>query len=289
MNPSRTVIVAIAAVAAVVLAFLVHALVSKPKAPPVAAGASQAAPSMTRVLTAKVDLAVGDRLSPDNMAWQPWPATTVNVAYITDGASAVPKPTGAEAAVRNASTAVNDIATGGGAKMQSMVGAIVREPIFAGEPITSMKVVRSGDSGYMAVRLPAGMRAMSIPVTIESGAGGFIQPGDRVDIMSSHADTAKNGAGGMVAELVLGNIKVLAVDQHTDTPKGSTSLPGATLTLEVPAQDIQTLVRAKAAGALMMALRSYADIGGGATGSGGPNHSVRIFRGGAPAETVTAQ
>jgi len=287
MNPSRTVIIAVAGVAAVLLALLVHALVSKPKAPPPAAAAVQEAP-MTRVLTAKVALAPGDRLSADNMAWQPWPATTVNAAYITDGVTAAAKPAGAEGAVRQASTAMQDMASGGGPRLQAMIGSIVRDTIFAGEPITSTKVVRAGDSGYMAVRLPEGMRAFSIPVSVESGAGGFIQPGDRVDIMASHPDTSKNN-GGMIAEQVLGNIQVLAVDQRTDTPKGATAAPLATLTLEVPEADVETLVRAKTAGQLMMALRSYADIGGGPSRSAGANHQVRIFRGGAPAETVTAQ
>ncbi|MBV9995577.1 MAG: Flp pilus assembly protein CpaB [Caulobacteraceae bacterium] len=286
MNPSRIAIIAVAGLAALVLAFLVHTMVSMPKSP-VAAGPA-AAPATTRVLTAKQDLAVGDRLSGENMTWQSWPATTLNAAYITDGSTEQAKPSGAAGAVKQASFVVGDMATGGGPKMQSMVGAIVREPIYAGEPITAAKIVRSSDSGYMAVRLPAGMRAMSVPVTVESGAGGFIQPGDHVDIVSSHPDTAHNGQGGTVAETILANVKVLAVDQHTDTPKNATSLPGATLTLEVPADNVEGIARARSGGQLMMALRSYADIAG-ETSSSSNNHAVRIFRGGGPAEVVTTQ
>jgi pilus assembly protein CpaB len=290
MNPSRIAIVVLAGVAALVLAFLVHGMMGK-KAPTVVAATPSAGPLMTRVLTAKVDLAVGDRLSPDNMAWQPWPVGTANAAYVTDGSSAAAKPAGAEGAVKQASTMVGDIANGGGPKLQALVGAIVREPIFAGEPITSKKIVRSGDTGYLAVRLPQGMRAVSIPVTIDSGAGGFIEPGDRVDVMTAHADTSKGGSGVMVAETVLANVQVLAVDQRVDTPKNTTSLPAAsTLTLEVPAGDVDALVRARGGGTLMMALRSYADIGGGpGAGVAGPAHTVRVFRGGAAVEEVAAR
>jgi pilus assembly protein CpaB len=293
MNPSRIVIILLAGVAALVLAFLVHGMMGK-KAPAVVAATPVAGPLMTRVLAAKVDLAVGDRLTPNNMAWQPWPVGTVNAAYVTDGSSAAAKPQGADGAVKQASTVVNDIANGGGPKLQALVGAIVREPIFAGEPITSKKIVRSGDTGYLAVRLPQGMRALSIPVTIDSSAGGFIEPGDRVDVMTAHADQSKGGgAGGMVAETVLSNVQVLAVDQRVDTPKNTTSMPAAaTLTLEVPAGDVDALVRARTGGTLMMALRSYADIGGGpgaGAGVGGPAHSVRVFKGGAAVEVVAAR
>lgn len=289
MNPARIVIVVVAIVAALGLALLVHAII-KPKSPTVVqqVAAPSAGPPMTRVLTAKQDLAVGDRLAVDNMAWQPWPAATLNAAYITDGAVAAPKPVGPAGVVNQAGRTVTDIATGGGPQMQAMIGDIVKEPIYAGEPITDRKIVRGGDSSYMAVRLPPGTLAMSVPVNVENGAGGFIQPGDRIDMLSSHPDTAKNGQGGMVTETVLANVKVLAVDQHTDTPRSSAAMPGATLTLEIPADDVEAVARAKSEGGLVMALRSYADIGGGARGPSS-GHSVRLFKGGGPAELVIAR
>ena len=291
MNPARIAIILVAGVAAIALALVVRNLAARPKAPTVIEHVSaQAAPPMTRVLTAKTDLAVGDRLSADNMAWQPWPAATLNTAYITDGSVAQPAPTGAAGALKAASSKVADIATAGGPKMQAVVGDIVKEPIFAGEPITPKKIVRGGESGYMAVRLPEGMRAMSLGVTVETGAGGFIQPGDRIDVLSSHPDSSKNGQGGMVTETVLANAKVLAVDQHTDSAKGAgASLIAATLTLEVPETSVEALAKAKTQGGLVMALRSYADIAGGPSGEHTDGATVRIFRGGAPAEVVTSR
>src|SRR5262249_1183029 len=148
-----------------------------------------------------------------------WPAATVNASYISDGVVSTTPQNEAVKLATQAKNTLTDMSSAGGPKLQAMVGAIVRDPIFAGEPITSKKIIRSGDSSYMAVRLPAGMVAMSLPINVESAAGGFIQPGDRVDVLSTHADTSKGAGGGMVTETVLANTLVLAIDQHTDQPK----------------------------------------------------------------------
>ena len=289
MTPARIAILVVALVASVGLALLVHGMFSKPK--PAAPVVVDAGPAMTRVLVAKTDLGVGDRLSPDNMSWQPWPAATLNVAYITDGQTIEAPKAGAEAAVSQAKSTVTDIATGGGPKLQSMIGSVVREAIYAGEPITSSKVIRSGDSSYMAVRLPAGMRAMALPLSLESGAGGFIEPGDHVDILSTHADASKSvNGGGMVTETILSNALVLAIDQHTDSPKTGATIAGATITVEVPIVDASSVAKARTQGGLTLALRSYADIGGHTQGAGlDDGHGIRIFKGGSSAETVSAQ
>ncbi|HEX3406123.1 MAG TPA: Flp pilus assembly protein CpaB, partial [Caulobacteraceae bacterium] len=185
MTPARIMIIVVALVASVGLALFVHGIFARPRAPaPAVIAAAPPTPPMTRVLVAKVDLNVGDRLSPDNMSWQAWPAATMNASYITDGVVSAAPPNAAAQAVRQATRTVSDMTSGGGPKLQAMAGAIVRDPIYAGEPITSKKIVRSGDTSYMAVRLPAGMVAMSLPINVESAAGGFINPGDRVDILS---------------------------------------------------------------------------------------------------------
>lgn len=290
MNPVRIVIVLVAGVAAIVLALFVRNMAAPPK-PAATIIQTQAPAPMARVLVAKVNLSVGDRLSPDNMTWQQWPAATLNAAYITDGVAPLAGTAGAVAAVTKASTTVKDLATGGGPKMQAVVGDIVREPIYAGEPITTLKIVSSGDSSYMAVRLPQGMRAVALPVNVESGAGGFIEPGDRIDILSSHADNTRGGSGQMVTQTVMGDVLVLAVDQHTDSPKAGAAVIGTTVTIEVPEGMVPTIARARSQGGIYMALRSYADIGGAnAMPTGSSNGgTVRLFKGGGPAELVTAQ
>ncbi len=289
MTPARIVILIVALVAAVGLALLVHGMFAQPKAPPTTTVA--AAPLLTRVLVAKTDLAVGARLTDQNMGWQGWPTATLNAAYITDGDTTAAAKAPVDAVMQKAGKTVTDIATGGGPKMRAMIGDVVREPIYAGEPITGKKVVLSGDTSYMAVRLPQGMRAVALPISLESGAGGFIEPGDRVDVFSTHQDSTKNSSsGGMVTETVLSNALVLAIDQKTDAAKTTNTVSGATITLEVPDVNASAVAKARTQGGLTIALRSYADIGGQ---TGGPSaddgHTVKIFKGGAAAEVVTAQ
>ncbi len=141
----------------------------------------------------------------------------------------------------------------------------------------------------MSVVLTPGMRAMSLPVTVEASAGGFILPGDRVDVLTSHP--SRDQDQGFTAETVLRNVRVLAIDQQTQPAGNSQAMVGAVVTLEIPAADTEVIARAKAQGNVMLALRSYADLGGPA-GRGGPSAiaggSVRVIRAGQASEvTVT--
>ena len=75
---------------------------------------------------------------------------------------------------------------------RSSTGAITRAPFTAGEPIREAKLIRAnGAAGYMAAILPSGMRAVSTEISPETGAGGFILPNDRVDVILSRRDQAR--------------------------------------------------------------------------------------------------
>lgn len=285
MSPIRIVILAVAAVAAIGLALVVRGMASRDNSPaqPAAAAPVDTRP-MTRVLVAKVDVPVGSSLSPANMSWQSWPADAVNPLFITDGSAPAPRPTGAAAAAETAQRTAGDL-MGGGQAMQALSGAIARVPILAGEPITSQKVVRGGEGGYMSVVLQPGYRAMSVPVNAETAVGGFILPGDRVDVITSRQ--ARDSDNGFISETVLRNVRVLAIDQTTEPAKDSRTIVGAVVTLEIPQGDIEVMARAKAQGNVVLALHSYADIGGSA-GRASPaaaeTRSVRIFRAGQASE-----
>ena len=60
---------------------------------------------------------------------------------------------------------------------------MVRAPLVAGQPITNTAIVHANAAGFMAAMLKPGMRAVSITITTDSGAGGFILPNDRVDLI----------------------------------------------------------------------------------------------------------
>lgn len=298
MKPARIIVICVAAVAAIGLALVVRAMGSPSGEPgAVATAAPVDARPMARVLVAAKDLTPGKRLEESDLDWKEWPVDEVNPAFITDGSTPIPaaeqsKPEGAVAAVTRAA---NDLATGGA--KADYVGSVVREPILAGEPIILRKIVRAGDSGYMAAYLEPGMRAMAIRVTVETAAGGFILPGDRVDVVLTRETTLGNiGAtegdrSKFTSATVMQNIKVLAIDQSTRAGDDEQTVIGATATLEVSPGDAEALALAKSEGELSLILRSYADTGGpSGRVSAGPRQSaaVRVYRGGAP-EVVVVQ
>ena len=65
----------------------------------------------------------------------------------------------------------------------ALKGTVVRVPLYAGQPITNTAIVHGDAAGFMAAQLQPGMRAVSITISVDSGAGGFILPNDRVDLM----------------------------------------------------------------------------------------------------------
>ena len=137
------------------------------------------------------------------------------------------------------------------------VGSVVREPILAGEPIVARKIVRAGDSGYLAAYLEPGMRAMAIAVTVESAAGGFILPNDLVDVIM----VRKGDNGNFLTENVLNNVRVLAIDQQIkEGEDGTAAVVGATATLELTPEQAKIItVAQQMADRLTLALRSVAD------------------------------
>ena len=245
----------------------------------IVSGARQA--GMTQVLVAQKDLPAGTRLAMGDLTWQPWPADSVNPAFITDGRAELPATNAAVAVANKAAAAATQAVAGG--PMEAASGSIVRIPILANEPVTQAKLVRGGEGGYMAVVLNPGMRAVAVPVSVTSAAGGFVLPGDRVDVLQGRpADPSGGGHPGFVAETLLRNIRVLAIDQTSDA-KTVQSMVGAVATLEVAAQDAEILVKAKSQGDMVLALRPYADANqpsGRGISDPGATGDVRIFRNG---------
>lgn len=318
MKPVKILVLAVAALAAVTLAVLVRGMISgKPTSQAAAAVPPPPRQKLARVLVAKRDLKVGERIAAEDLDWQDWPIQALNPAFTTDGSGAAPVAppihTAAQAPAKSGTPAsttkigrINGAVSSpdavtrvthavamlgdGGPKAQFM-GAVVRQPFLKGEPIVAAKVVRAGESGYLAVLLPPGMRAMAVPVKVETAAGGFILPGDRVDVILSRRMSDAGHGDQFSSATVLRNIKVLAIDQVAQADKDETTVVGATATLQVGAEESEALALAKSEGDLSLTLRSYADIGQ-PTGRAGPtaressaqfaqaSAGVRVFRNG---------
>src|ERR1700733_12720742 len=171
------------------------------------------------VLVAKSDIGLGQSVKPEDLQWQTWPTATASSTLIrrTD------RP--------NATTEI--------------IGQIARAPFVSGEPIREQKLVKADGSGFMAAILPTGMRAVSTEITPETGAGGFILPNDQIDvILSRHEKNAdRAGTDTINSEIILSNIRVLAIDQAPKEKDGQNAVVGKTVTLELKPEQTETLAR----------------------------------------------
>jgi pilus assembly protein CpaB len=118
----------------------------------------------------------------------------------------------------------------------------------------------------MAAILPSGMRAVSTEISAETAAGGFILPNDRVDIVLTRRLKNPEGANGptggndlVLSEVILSNIRVLAIDQAPKEKDGQNAVVGKTVTLELKPDQVATLSAARQSGTLSLALRSIVD------------------------------
>jgi pilus assembly protein CpaB len=115
----------------------------------------------------------------------------------------------------------------------------------------------------MAAILPSGMRAVSTEIAPETGAGGFILPNDRVDVLLTRHIHNPDPSGGtpdiVLTEVVLRNVRVLAIDQAPKEKDNQNTLIGRTVTLELKPEQDTVLASSRQAGTLSLALRSIAD------------------------------
>ncbi len=227
------------------------ALSGKPNVPAEEVVISRQEP-MEDVLVATVDLRPGERLGETNIRWQSWPKIATNATFV----SRANKP--------EAITELKD--------------AVVRSTFVSGEPIREEKLTR-GSASLLATILPSGKRAVAIRVSAESTAGGFILPNDRVDVIQTIAGPATGGSG-VLSRTLLGNIRVLAVDQLADEPKGQMVAVGKTVTLEVTPTQTEVITTAQASGSLSLALRSLIDSAEAPREHSDSRRSIRILRGG---------
>jgi pilus assembly protein CpaB len=231
MNTARIVVLTIAIGAGGIAAYLASGS-DQPAAPTAPVAQLQT----VDILVAKNDIGLGQSVKPEDMQWQSWPTASASSNFIS-------RANRAEA-------------------MREITGSIARSPFIAGEPIREQKLVKGDGSGFMAAILPTGYRAVSTEISPETGAGGFILPNDRVDVILSKRDRNpdKSGADIISSEIILTNIRVLAIDQAPKEKDGSSALVGKTVTLEVKPEQAETLARSRQAGTLSLALRSITDV-----------------------------
>jgi len=175
------------------------------------------------VVVASKELAFGTVLSGDNMQTGGWPSEIVPAGAL--GSS------------------------------EELIGRVVRTPVAVGEPIFESKLAPVGADRGLPMRVPPGMRAMTVPVNVVSGVSGFVLPDSKVDVVVTiRPETEKE----TMAKLVLQNLIVLAADQKLEDQDGR-PMKVQSVTLLVTPSEAEKLALASNNGEIQLVLRNPAD------------------------------
>jgi pilus assembly protein CpaB len=231
MNVNRIAILGAAAIAAGAAAFLVRGMLGG-GTPSSEASIPTANYATVDVLVASADITAGKPLTVNDVRWQAWPKSALASAYTTRASQP-------------------DIA-------KAVEGAVVRAPLFSGEPITPGKVVKAQNASFMSATLTPGRRAVSIKIEAETTAGGFILPNDRVDVV--HTRQVGNSGKEFQSMTILRDIRILAIDQTAKTDQNAQTAVGKTATLELDEGQAELINQAQASGSLSLTLRALGDV-----------------------------
>jgi pilus assembly protein CpaB len=194
----------------------------------------------TEVLAAARDLPIGTILKDSDMKWIQWASESDTTQFYVKSKDDTGK----------------------------LVGAVLRDGMRAGEPFLTGHVVQPKDHGFLAVVLTPGKRAMSVTLSPNAEVAGFIFPGDHVDVILTHSFSRKDNADyteRRVSETVLTDVRVLALDQKSDSMSAEAKV-AQLATLEVAPKQAEKLALAAdlagsggaGHGSLSLVLRSLA-------------------------------
>jgi pilus assembly protein CpaB len=137
--------------------------------------------------------------------------------------------------------------------IQQLIGGgkrVVLASIEANEPVLAPKITGPGQRATLSAVIGPGMRAVTVRVNDVEGVAGFVLPGDHVDVLLTRQVEKRTGD----TDVVLQNVKVLAVDQLADDSSEKPAVVKA-VTLEVDTASAQKLSLAATLGTLSLALR----------------------------------
>jgi pilus assembly protein CpaB len=186
--------------------------------------ADAAAPAVVQTVVAAADIRRGDVIESHMLMTQSWPAEAVPPGTFVDMSALLP-------------------AQPGGEPRRAM------RPIGRGELIMAGKVSEFGQKVTIVDTLAPGTRAVAIRVDAVTSVGGFVTPGDFVDVLLTRGD-----GNSLITDTILRKIRVVAVDQSADELQDGPAL-AATVTVEATAEESQILALAQKAGTLSLALR----------------------------------
>ena len=230
MNRSVLLVMGGALMVAIVVALIVQSKVS-PKA--------RTADTSSQVLVASKQMLLGEKLKPENVRWEPWPASGMySGVYKREDFPDDQKP--------------------------EIFDTPLRRQIESGEPVTRQALIPDvkGGKNFLAATISPGMRAVGLRINDVTSVGGFVAPGDAVDIILSYQanlPSATQAVGEMLigrfaSQTILSNVKVMAVDQSFKD-EGREAKIAKVVTVEVTREGAEMLALAQQMGELSLALR----------------------------------
>jgi pilus assembly protein CpaB len=128
------------------------------------------------------------------------------------------------------------------------------------EPVLSTKITGPGQRATLSAMLRDGLKAVTVRVNDVDGVGGFVLPGDFVDVVCTR-QVDKTAAS---SDVVLQNVRVLAVDQIADE-RAEKPIVVKAVTIEVDMIGAQKITLAASIGAISLMLRKAGEMEAEAT------------------------
>jgi pilus assembly protein CpaB len=146
-------------------------------------------------------------------------------------------------------------------KLEDAVDRVTDISILKDEPVLDGKLSRKGTGRGMAAVIPPGMRAVTIKTpSVSSGVGGFVLPGNRVDVVFTMKTHQPNdGTGGSTATTLIQAVEILAVDQQIEAPSDNKVKEMKSVTLLVTPDQAAQIELAQNNGELALVLRNPQD------------------------------
>ncbi len=187
-------------------------------------GAAEHPEQEGQVVTAAADIAVGTKLEAAQLKVVPLPREAVSPGFVTS--------------------------------LEGAVGRVVTQPLYAGEILFDKRLTPHEGGSPLSAVIESGKRALTVRVNDVIGVAGFLLPGNRVDVVSTHRGS---GSRNTVSKTIVENLKVLAVDQTVSADKNDPVIVRA-VTLEVSPKQAELIVKATEEGKVQLTLRNPLDL-----------------------------
>ncbi len=185
----------------------------------------------TTVVVASTPLFFGAKIGPAQLKEVAWPADAV--------------PPGAF-------TKITDVSAG------EAEGRVALRPIEMNEPVLASKVSGKGGRLSMSGLIAEDKRAATVRVNDVIGVGGFLLPGDRVDVLVTRERPTGGDDDERMTDVLMQNVRVVGVDTDANEAKDKPEVVKS-VTLEVTQEQAMKLTLAQQVGSITLALRNLSN------------------------------